>query len=98
MGARVSMSAKSTSTTTAPDIDEQLHEGHQLGAQDQVATGQGAEGDDEPERGVHELVGGDRENRARCRDQSNSTEEDVQACHTLPVGAVRAGLFAAAIS
>ena len=51
------------------DVDQQLHQGHQLGPEHQVAAGERAERHDQPQGGVHELAGGHGEDGARGGDQ-----------------------------
>jgi hypothetical protein len=63
------------------DVDEDLDQGHELGAEDDVAPGDGAEADDQPERRVDDVARGHGEDRADRRDHPDDGEDDVAGGH-----------------
>ena len=63
------------------DVDEHLDQGHQLGAEDHVAAGDGAEAHDQPEGGVDDVAGRHGEDGAHRRDEADDGEDDVAGGH-----------------
>ena len=64
------------------DVDQHLHPGDELGGEQQVAAGDRAEGDDQPQRRVHEVPGGhDQQRRRRPRPAPSSTKQHLDDGH-----------------
>ena len=61
------------------DVDEDLHPGDELGRQQQVFDGEAAEGDHQPQGGVHQLLGGDGDEGRAEGDQADEEEGDLDA-------------------
>src|SRR5699024_11171596 len=84
------------------DVDEHLHEGDELGPEDEVAAGEPEQGDDEPECGVDHLTGGDGQGGGGRGDDAGGGEGEVETGHVPPsrgaAGPPRAGLSRAVTS
>ena len=63
------------------DVDQQLHQRHHLGTEQQVHPGEPAERDDQPQRGVHHPRARHGQRAGRGRQQGAGAEDDVERGH-----------------
>src|SRR5690606_24446750 len=64
-----------------PDIDKQLHQRDQLGAQHQIAAGQSPECHHQPQTSVQNLAVGHCQHSSGSGDQTHCREEHITTCH-----------------
>ena len=61
------------------DVDQDLHPGDELGGEQQVLDGEPAERHHQPQRGVHQLLGGDGDDGGAEGDEADEEEGDLDA-------------------
>ena len=70
------------------DVDEQLDEADELLPEDEVGAGERTERDEQPQRGVDDLLRRHRQQRRQRRHGTDRDEDDVAGRHSLPSSSV----------